>query len=268
LNGPVVKTFKINNGAKSTDVAVVSLNSVVTGSTAVKYMASDTRADLDNNTGSWNDYKTSVTFTLSPAKGTKVVYFKVKNSDGLESVVKSATINKTLDTISGVKKTSATASATTVAKAVLIPSSKKTTSSATSATGATTGSATTDVVTSPTLTVDLQAKDYALAVTADGLVGSLTVGNEGSVDAGAFHVALYFWTDATTCLADAILVQEVAVDGLVAGAEITVPFEGVLPGAGDNSVVVYPVFAVDSQSEITEFDASHLLSTDTLFTVK
>jgi hypothetical protein len=129
------------------------------------------------------------------------------------------------------------------------------------------GSAT--VVTSGTLSApDLQVTDYDLVKMPDGtFAATLSIANAGDADAGAFHVALYFWTDATTCLDDAILTQEVAVDGLLAGSETTAIFAFALPDLGD--AFVCPVFALDSQSEIAPFDAAlNLFNPNTLLSVK
>jgi hypothetical protein len=246
LVAPTLSTFTINKGAASTAVAAVSLNSVITGSTPSQYMASESLTSITLGTAAWNTYATSVTFTLSSPAGVKTVYFKVRNSFGVESGIKSDTITKTAVT-TPTPKVGATTTANAAAKTVAVTpkvAPEKTTDTPVAPV------VKTDVVTTGTLAKpNLQVTGYALDATADGFVGTLTIANTGNADAGAFHVALYFCTSDTLSLLDAVLAQEVAVDGLAVGAETTATFA--LPGTPDD---VYPIFALDSQSEVAVFD--------------
>ena len=86
---PVVSAFRINNGAASTTSAKVTLNNKVIGSTPTQYMASESSSFTG---ASWLTYASVPSFTLSSGPGTKTVYFKVKNSSGMESAAVRDTI--------------------------------------------------------------------------------------------------------------------------------------------------------------------------------
>ncbi|HLK61907.1 MAG TPA: hypothetical protein VKU19_00610 [Bryobacteraceae bacterium] len=75
---PTVTSFKINNGAASTTSTTVTLNNAASGS-PTQYMASESSTFSG---ASWKTYTAAPTFTLSSAKGTKTVYFKVQNLAG------------------------------------------------------------------------------------------------------------------------------------------------------------------------------------------
>jgi len=267
LSIPVLSSVSINAGATSTNVADVTLTpTLAAGSgTPTQYMASES---LKFTTATWQTYSTSVPFHLSNAKGTKKVYFKVKNAAGQESAVKYDTIYKSAVTTTLASKAAATQSnpSTTTKVKTAVASAKVVASVATEP--STAPLVKTDVVTTQTLAKpNLQVIGYDLAETPDSaFTAMLTIANTGNAAAGAFHVALYFWTDATTSLDYAILVQEIAGDGLAAGAETTFSF--VVPDLGNDTVVVCPVFIIDSQAEPAVFAATtDLFNTNTLFTV-
>jgi alpha-tubulin suppressor-like RCC1 family protein len=88
---PLVSSFKINNGAVFTANPAVTLPNVCADATSAthSYLASESP---DFSGASWQPYMPVPLFVLSGATGTKTVYFKVKNSEGLESAVTSDTI--------------------------------------------------------------------------------------------------------------------------------------------------------------------------------
>ena len=87
---PVVGYFRINGGANSISSQTITLNNSVLGSTPAYYMASESPTFRD---AEWTAYPNPddppPTFILSPPSGSgaKVVYFKVKNANGVESAV-------------------------------------------------------------------------------------------------------------------------------------------------------------------------------------
>jgi hypothetical protein len=80
MEGPqlAVISFSINKGATSTTSRQVTLNNKCTGD-PFRYMASESPSFAG---AVWKAYSTVPGFTLSAGKGTKTVYFKVKNSEG------------------------------------------------------------------------------------------------------------------------------------------------------------------------------------------
>ncbi len=88
---PVVSSFSINNGAATTVNPTVTLPNVCTGATGAShfYMASESP---DFTSATWKSYASIPMFTLSSGSGVKTVYFKVKDSVGVESAVMSDTI--------------------------------------------------------------------------------------------------------------------------------------------------------------------------------
>ncbi len=90
---PVISAFSINNGVAITANPTVILPNTCVGTAnpvAVQYMASES-PDFAGST--WKSYAPVPIFTLSSGGGVKTVYFKVKNSEGVESSVASDTIN-------------------------------------------------------------------------------------------------------------------------------------------------------------------------------
>jgi murein DD-endopeptidase MepM/ murein hydrolase activator NlpD len=85
---PTVIYFKINNDAASTTSRTVTLNNTATGN-PTQYIASESSTFSG---ATWQTYSTAPSFTLSPGNGTKTVYFKVRNSAGVESPVVSDSI--------------------------------------------------------------------------------------------------------------------------------------------------------------------------------
>jgi len=85
---PTVTYFKINNDAASTTSRTVTLNNTATGN-PTQYIASESSTFSG---ATWQPYSTAPSFTLSPGNGTKTVYFKVRNSAGVESPVVSDSI--------------------------------------------------------------------------------------------------------------------------------------------------------------------------------
>lgn len=85
---PTVSSFAINNGSETATSLTVTLNNTCTNSPAY-YMASESSSFTG---ASWQTYSTAPSFTLSSGGGTKTVYFKVKNSSGIESSVVSDSI--------------------------------------------------------------------------------------------------------------------------------------------------------------------------------
>jgi len=80
---PSVSWLAINNGASSTTSRTVTLNNTAT-SKPTWYLASE---NSNFSGASWQVYLTYPTFTLSPGNGTKIVYFKVKNSASESSIL-------------------------------------------------------------------------------------------------------------------------------------------------------------------------------------
>ncbi len=78
-----VTYFRINSNASSINSRIVTLNNTTTDS-PTHYMASES---FTFSGTSWQSYSTVPSFTLSSGNGTKTVYFKIKNSAGVESVV-------------------------------------------------------------------------------------------------------------------------------------------------------------------------------------
>lgn len=85
---PKVKSFKINNGASTTDSRVVTLNNKCTGN-PTHYQASEEYNCLG---AKWKKYSKAPSFKLSSGYGKKEVFFKVKNARGAVSNVISNTI--------------------------------------------------------------------------------------------------------------------------------------------------------------------------------
>jgi hypothetical protein len=75
--------FQINNGAASTTNEAVKLNNTVQGN-AGEYRAS---MNQDFTNAQWHTYSTAPTFNLGGSHGTKTIYFQVKSSRGVSSVV-------------------------------------------------------------------------------------------------------------------------------------------------------------------------------------
>jgi alpha-tubulin suppressor-like RCC1 family protein len=88
---PTVSSFKINNGAVFTANPAVTLPNVCADATSAthSYLASES---ADFTSATWQPYASVPLFVLSPEAGEKTVYFKVKDSAGLESPVTSDTI--------------------------------------------------------------------------------------------------------------------------------------------------------------------------------
>jgi hypothetical protein len=89
---PVVTDFSINHGLATTANPNVTLPNTCTAETsgsAVQYLASESS---DFTGAAWRPYVSIPLFRLSSGKGTKTVYFKVKNCADMESAVTSDTI--------------------------------------------------------------------------------------------------------------------------------------------------------------------------------
>jgi len=86
---PVVRSFTINGKARATKSSVVTLTNTVVGTAPVQYMASE---EAGFSGAAWLSYSDAPSFTLSPDKGAKTVYFKVKDGSGTESAVASDSI--------------------------------------------------------------------------------------------------------------------------------------------------------------------------------
>jgi uncharacterized repeat protein (TIGR02543 family) len=89
---PVVADFSINHHLATTANPNVTLPNTCTAETsgsAVQYMASESS---DFTSATWRPYVSIPLFRLSSGNGTKTVYFRVKNSAGVESAVTSDTI--------------------------------------------------------------------------------------------------------------------------------------------------------------------------------
>ncbi len=89
---PMVSSFKINNGAVFTANPAVTLPNACAGETSGTVTSCLASESPDFSGASWRPYMPVPLFVLSGAPGTKTVYFKVKNSEGLESAVTSDTI--------------------------------------------------------------------------------------------------------------------------------------------------------------------------------
>ncbi|HPS02797.1 MAG TPA: hypothetical protein PLA90_14760, partial [Candidatus Sumerlaeota bacterium] len=79
---PTVLSFKINNGLTTTINPAVTLANVCADATSVthSYMASES---ADFTSATWQPYASVPLFMLSPEAGTKTVYFKVKDNEGV-----------------------------------------------------------------------------------------------------------------------------------------------------------------------------------------
>ncbi|MCE5243017.1 MAG: hypothetical protein LLF99_07455, partial [Desulfobacteraceae bacterium] len=88
---PIVRSFKINNGAVSTLSRAVTLNNTVVAGKPTHYMASESASFRG---AVWLPYSSAPSFTLGPTSGAgcKAVYFKVKDGAGRQSAVVSASI--------------------------------------------------------------------------------------------------------------------------------------------------------------------------------
>ncbi len=90
---PVITSFKINNGAATVvnpTVMLVNNCTAQTSGSAAQYLASESP---DFSAATWQPYGSIPMFKLSEDTGNKTVYFKVKNSAGMESSVTSDTIS-------------------------------------------------------------------------------------------------------------------------------------------------------------------------------
>jgi hypothetical protein len=85
---PILTSFQINEGAAMTSSRAVKLN-YATGEPDTSYMASESSSF---NGAVWKTYSASPAFTLSRTKGTKTVYFKVRNAAGVSNVMSSTII--------------------------------------------------------------------------------------------------------------------------------------------------------------------------------
>lgn len=267
LSLPVLASLKINNGDKSTATANVTLDNVVTGGTPAYYMASESKTSLTLNTATWYAYDKSPTFGLSLGKGTKTVYFKVKNADGVESAIKSDTISKTTvpaGTGKSATESKATESAAskTPKKATLSKALKEDAAKAVEEKGT---NLTVDVVTTGTAKANLQITGYEVSddtVMVGDVVGvALSVTNAGNAAAGKFHVALYLVTDELLAQGVGYLVDDVAVDGLAAQGNTMLEWNFVMP---ELTGEVYPVFVLDSQSELAPLTEDNVFDADPL----
>ncbi|HPS03358.1 MAG TPA: hypothetical protein PLA90_17600, partial [Candidatus Sumerlaeota bacterium] len=89
---PVLSALAINNGLVVTLNPTVTLANICAGETsasAVQYQASESP---DFTSATWQPYASVPLFTLSEGSGDKTVYFRVRNSAGVESAVTSDTI--------------------------------------------------------------------------------------------------------------------------------------------------------------------------------
>ena len=91
LTGPNVTSFSLDNGASDTNDRVVALTHRVTGSNPSHYVASES-STFGRGLAIWKSYVPSLTFTLSATAGRKMVYFMVKDSNGIVSPVMSDSI--------------------------------------------------------------------------------------------------------------------------------------------------------------------------------
>ncbi len=91
LAAPEVASFKINNGAATTANPAVTLPNICEDAVSGThfYMASES---ADFTSATWKPYASVPLFVLSRCAGEKTVYFKIRNSTGLESAVTSDTI--------------------------------------------------------------------------------------------------------------------------------------------------------------------------------
>jgi len=91
-SAPVISKFEINNGTTVTLNPTVTLPNICTGETsasAAHYMVSESPDFTD---AVWKPYGCIPMFRVSNGEGEKTVYFKVKNSAGVESSVTSDTL--------------------------------------------------------------------------------------------------------------------------------------------------------------------------------
>ncbi len=89
---PVISAFSINNGASMTANPTILLSNTSdsqTSASAVQYLASESPSFTN---ATWQPYRYLSMFRLSQGNGIKTVYFKVKNSADVESLVTSNTI--------------------------------------------------------------------------------------------------------------------------------------------------------------------------------
>jgi len=94
--GPVVSSFKINDGAVSIPGPKVTLNNTVAGSTPTHYLASE---DPGFSGAEWLPYSKAPIFT--PSSRFKTVYLKVKDGSGKESAVVSSRLPNPLAAVLG-----------------------------------------------------------------------------------------------------------------------------------------------------------------------
>lgn len=87
-------SFKINQGATSTDSRYITTYSVVSGAASFYQIS----ANESFNDTSWQSYSSQPAFTLSAGNGNKRVYFRVKNEDGRLSNTLYDDINLTIFT--------------------------------------------------------------------------------------------------------------------------------------------------------------------------
>ena len=80
---PIVTRFEINNGVEQTTDRNVTLNNEATGG-RTHYMAS---LNSQFRGAVWRDYSEAPTFQIQTGFGAKRIYFKVRNSAGVESEV-------------------------------------------------------------------------------------------------------------------------------------------------------------------------------------
>ena len=89
-SGPLVASVTINDGAAATGSASVHIGLRSTGSSA----PSEVRISNDGvfDTEPWVPYAESIEWTLSPSEGTKTVYVRLRDANGIESDVATASI--------------------------------------------------------------------------------------------------------------------------------------------------------------------------------
>jgi hypothetical protein len=85
---PQIVSIKINGGAYSTTSTTVTLNNTCQGAPTM-YLASE-RSDFAGAV--WQPYSAAPTFLLSSSRGTKRVYFRVRNAEHVVSTARSDTI--------------------------------------------------------------------------------------------------------------------------------------------------------------------------------
>ncbi len=87
---PRVLSFAINDGATATTARNVTLNNVCTNG-PLEYMASE---DASFSNATWKAYSAAPAFTLQGATGTRTVWFKVRNTQGVSATASdSITLN-------------------------------------------------------------------------------------------------------------------------------------------------------------------------------